>query len=57
MKVCSKGQKPCIIKRPLQLLFPLELHSDLQIDDQPIRERPRRQAAVIGELKHKLVDQ
>ena len=57
VKVCSKGQKPCVIKRPLQLLFPLELHSDLQMDNQPIRERPRRQAAVIGELKRKLVDQ
>ena len=57
VKVCSKGRKPCVIKRPLQLLFPLELHSDLQMDNQPIRERPRRQAAVIGELKRKLVDQ
>ena len=57
VKVCSKGQKPCVIKRPLQLLFPLELHSDLQMDNQPIRERPRRQAAVLGELKRKLVDQ
>ena len=24
VKICSKGQKPCIIKHPLQLLFPLE---------------------------------
>ena len=57
VKISSKGQKPRIIKRPLQLLFPLELHSDLQMDNQPIRERPRRQAAVFGELKRKLVDQ
>ena len=46
VKICSKGQKPCMIKRPLQLFFPLELHSDLQMDNQPVHERPRKEAAV-----------
>ena len=40
VKISSKGQKLCLIKRPLQLLFPLELHSDVQMDNSPICERP-----------------
>ena len=40
VKINCKGQKPCILKHPLHLLFPLELHSDVPMDNLAIRERP-----------------
>ena len=70
-KVFSKeGKKPMIIQRPVQKLYPVEADIDLKVKEGEdkrdiieseshelkLKERPCRDAKVLGELKRKYVN-
>ena len=63
-KVSSKGRRPVQISRPVQKLFPLEVRQVEPVPENAVVtqpaggvQRPRREAAVTGELRRRLVDQ
>ena len=65
-----KGKKPTIIQRPVQKLYPMEADIDLKVKEEEgkrdiikskshepnLKERPCRDAKVLGELKRKCVN-
>ena len=69
-KSILKGKKPTIIQRPVQKLYPVEADIDLKVKEEEgkrdiikseshepkFKERPYRDAKVLGELKRKYVN-
>ena len=66
VQVTSKGGKVTILRRPLQLLYPLEINCKLTEESEEVNDvqeptesaRPRRKSAIAGEqlIKHWIKD-
>lgn len=64
LRISSKGRRLVQISRPVQKQFPLELRQVEPVPENAVMtqpagdvQRPRREAAVTGELKRRLDDQ